>query len=116
MRHRKKNKILGREKAPRQALLRNLATSLVLHEKIKTTEAKAKALRPVIEKYITLAKKGDLHARRELLKFFYLENAAKKLIEDLGPRYKQRKGGYTRIVKIGSRQGDRAEIVQIELI
>ena len=116
MRHRKKTKILDRKKAPREALLRNLATSLVLYEKIKTTETKAKTLRPVIEKYITLSKRGDLHARRELLKYFYLENAVKKLIEVLGPRYKDRRGGYTRIVKIGPRQGDAAEIVQIELI
>ncbi len=116
MRHRKKTKILDRKKAPRKALLRNLATSLVLYEKVKTTKAKAKTVKPIVEKYITLSKKGDLHARRELLKYFYLENAVKKLIEDLGPRYQDRKGGYTRIVKIGPRQGDGAEIVQIELV
>lgn len=116
MRHRKKGKILDREKASRQALLRNLATSLIFYEKIKTTEAKAKALRPVVEKMISKGKKGTLHARRELLKDLYLENAVKKIMEELGPRYKERAGGYTRIVKLGHRQGDGAEMVQIEFV
>lgn len=116
MRHRKKGKILDRKFQSRKALLRSLATNLVLFEKIKTTEAKAKALKPIIEKLITKAKKGDLTARRELLKYLYLEVAVKKMINEIGPRYKDRKGGYTRISKLGTRQGDGAQIAQIELI
>ncbi len=116
MRHRKKGKILDRKRESRQALLRGLATNFVLYEKIKTTEAKAKALRPVIEKYTTLAKKGDLAARRELKKYLYTEGAVKKMIEEIGPRYQERGGGYTRIIKLGPRQGDGAEVVQIEFV
>ncbi|MEA3272407.1 MAG: 50S ribosomal protein L17 [Patescibacteria group bacterium] len=116
MRHRKKGKILGRPKAAREALLRNLAESIVLYEKIKTTEAKAKAVRPLVEKMITTGKINNLTNKRKLAKFFYTENPIKKIIEELGPRYKERKGGYTRIIKIGPRKGDGAEIVQIELV
>lgn len=116
MRHRKKGKILDRKKESRKALLRSLATNLILHEKIKTTEAKAKAVKPIVEKLITKGKTGDLHARRELIKYLYLENAVKKVLEDLSPRYKERKGGYTRIVKLGARQGDAAKMVQIEFV
>jgi large subunit ribosomal protein L17 len=116
MRHRKNNKILDRKKDPRKALLRSLATNLILHEKIKTTEAKAKAVKPIVEKLITKGKANDLHTRRELLKYLYVENAVKKILEDLSPRYKERKGGYTRIVKMGNRQGDAAKIVQIEFV
>jgi large subunit ribosomal protein L17 len=116
MRHRKKTTILGRKKGPKKALLRSLATDLVLYEKIKTTEAKAKAIKPVIEKLITKGKVGDLNAKRQLLKYLYLENAVKKVLEELGPRYKTRKGGYTRIIKLGTRQGDAAKIVQIEFV
>ncbi|HEX9664375.1 MAG TPA: 50S ribosomal protein L17, partial [Patescibacteria group bacterium] len=111
MRHRKKKKILDRNKSARQSLLRNLAGSLVLYEKIKTTEAKARAVRSVVEKYITVGKKNDLHSRRQLLKFFYTENQVKKVLEVLGPRYKERPGGYTRIVKLGQRAGDGAKVV-----
>ncbi len=116
MRHRNKVKILDRKTGPRKALLRNLATNLILYEKIKTTEAKAKTLRPVVEKLITKGKAGDLHAKRELLKYLYLENAVKKVLEDLGPRYKDRKGGYTRITKLGTRKGDGAQMAQIEFV
>ncbi len=116
MKHLSKGKILDRKKAPRKALLRGLATDLVLYEKIKTTEAKAKALKPIVEKLITKGKAGDLHARRELMKYLYLSNAVKKVLEELGPRYKERKGGYTRIIKLGTRQGDAAKIVQIEFV
>ncbi|MBD3359876.1 MAG: 50S ribosomal protein L17 [Candidatus Buchananbacteria bacterium] len=116
MRHRKKGKILDRKKDPRKALLRSLATNLILHEKIKTTEAKAKAVKPIIERLITKGKTNDLHIRRELLKYLYVENAVKKILEDLSPRYKDRKGGYTRIIKLGNRQGDAAKIVQIEFV
>lgn len=116
MRHRSKTKILGREKAPRQALLRGLATSVIIYEKVKTTEAKAKAVKPVVEKLITTAKKNDLTARRKLLSVLYHKNAVNKALEVLGPRYQDRKGGYTRIVKLGKRQGDGAEMVQIEFV
>jgi large subunit ribosomal protein L17 len=116
MRHRKEGKILGREKAPREALLRNLATSLVLYEKVKTTEAKAKAVRPVLEKMITTGKTNTVQSRRKLLQFFYTENPVKKVLEVLGPRYKERKGGYTRIIKLGQRKGDAARTAVIELV
>jgi large subunit ribosomal protein L17 len=117
MRHRKKGKILDRKIGPRKALLRNLAASLIIYEKIKTTRAKAKAVRPIVEKLITKGKRGTtLEIRRELLKYLYLKNAVRKILEDLGPRYKNRPGGYTRIVNLGRRQGDGGEIVQIELV
>jgi large subunit ribosomal protein L17 len=116
MRHQKKGKTLGRKSGPRTALYRNLAASIVLYEKVKTTEAKAKAIKPMVEKMITLGKKNDLTARRELLSFFYVENAVKKILEDLSPRYKNRQGGYLRIIPIGPRQGDGAKIVQIEFV
>ena len=116
MRHRNKGKILDRKKAPRKALLRNLATNLILYEKIQTTEAKAKAVKPLVEKLVTKGKAGDLHARRELIKVLYVENAVKKVIEELGPRYKERKGGYTRIIKAAPRQGDGARMAIIEFV
>lgn len=116
MRHRKKETILDREKAPREALLRNLAASVILHEKVKTTEAKAKAVKPLVEKAITTGKVNSLAARRQLMKFFYTENPVKKILEVLGPRYVSRPGGYTRIVKIGHRKNDGADVVQIELV
>ncbi|MBI3626944.1 50S ribosomal protein L17 [Candidatus Uhrbacteria bacterium] len=116
MRHRVKGKILDRKSGPRAALMRGLATSLVIYEKIQTTEAKAKAIKPIVEKYITASKKNDLATRRKLLGFFYWENAVKKMLEVIGPRYKDRKGGYTRILKLGTRPGDRAKIVQLELV
>lgn len=116
MRHRKKGKILDRKVGPRKALLRNLAASLVLYEKIQTTKAKAKALRPIAERLISKGKVSTLSARRNLLKYLYQETAVKKILEELGPRYKDRKGGYTRIVNVRRRQGDGAEIVQIELV
>ncbi len=116
MRHRNKNKILDREKGPRELMLRNLASSILLYEKVKTTKAKAAAVRPLVEKMITSSKAGDLAARRGLIKVLLQENAVKKTIEVLGVRYKERPGGYTRVVKLGARQGDGAEMVQIELV
>jgi len=116
MRHRKKKKILDRKKEPREMMLRNLASSLMIYEKVKTTEAKAKAVKPLIERLITVAKKGDLTARRRLIEVLPQKMAVKKAMEVLGKRYKDRKGGYTRIVKLGARQGDGAKIVQIELV
>lgn len=116
MRHRNKKTILDRKKAPREALLRNLAASVILHERVTTTEAKAKAVRPYVEKAITAGKNPTLATRRKLMKFFYTEHPIQKLFEVLGPRYMERPGGYTRIVKIGHRQNDGADMVQIELV
>jgi large subunit ribosomal protein L17 len=116
MRHRQKGTILDRKKAPREALLRNLAASVILYEKVKTTEAKAKAVRPLVEKAITTGKNPTLTSRRKLMKFFYTDHPIKKIFEVLGPRYKERPGGYTRIVKIGHRKNDGADMVQIELV
>lgn len=116
MRHRNTGKILDRKKGPRAALLRNLATSIILFEKVKTTKAKAKAVRPLVERLITKGRPGTVTARRMLVASLYGENAAKKIIEVLSPRYKDRKGGYTRITNLKRREGDGAEIVQIELV
>jgi large subunit ribosomal protein L17 len=116
MRHNRKGKTLGREKAPRVALMRSLATSFVIHGKIKTTQAKAKALRPIVEKLITLSKNDTLHNRRRALSYLYTDGSVKKLFEALGPRYQDRKGGYTRIVKLISRANDGAEMAIIELV
>jgi large subunit ribosomal protein L17 len=116
MRHRKKGKTLGRKAASRKALLRNLAASVVLYEKVKTTEAKAKAVRPLVEKAITAGKTPTLASRRKLLSFFYTDHPVKKIFDVLGPRYATRPGGYTRITKLGHRKNDGAEMVQIELV
>jgi large subunit ribosomal protein L17 len=116
MRHRNKNKILDRKKGPRELMLRNLASSILLYEKVKTTKAKAQAVRPLVERMITTAKAGDLNARRGLIKVLLQKNAIKKSIEVLGVRYKDRPGGYTRTTKLGNRAGDGAEMVQIELV
>ncbi len=116
MRHRNKNKTLDRKKGPRELMLRNMASSLILYEKIKTTKAKAQALRPLVEKLITSSKAGDLAARRGLIKVLLQKTSVKKAIEVLGVRYQTRPGGYTRTTKLGARQGDGAEMVQIELV
>ena len=110
MRHRLANKKLGRNSAQRKALWRSLVTSFLDKERINTTLAKAKALRPVAEKIITLAKKNSLHARRKVLRFVYKKNVVKKLFEDIGPRFTERPGGYTRIIKTGQRAGDGAQL------
>lgn len=116
MRHANKKKILDRAKAQRKALLRSLATSLILYEKIKTTQAKAKVLRPFVEKLITKGKRNDLFARRSLKKVLYKDNAVKKVLEVISPRYKERRGGYLRIIKLGSRTGDAAKMAIIEFV
>jgi large subunit ribosomal protein L17 len=116
MRHRKSGTTLDRKKGPREALLRSLATSVILYEKIKTTKAKAKAVRPLVERLITVGKEGTVTARRRINSKVYGDNAVKKVVEELAPRYKDRQGGYTRITAIGQRQGDGAEMVQIELV
>ena len=116
MRHRIKNKILGREKEPREMMLRNLAASILMYEKVKTTEAKAKAVKSLVERLITSAKKNDLNSRRKLISVLPQKMAIKKAMEVLGKRYEGRDGGYTRIVKLGARQGDGAKMAQIELV
>jgi len=116
MRHRNTTKTFGRSKSAREAMLRDVATSVIVYEKIKTTQAKAKAARSLVETLITTAKAGDLSARRTLLAFFPTEQPVQKLMDILGPRYKNRNGGYTRIIKIGSRLGDAATVVQLELV
>ncbi|MFH1172938.1 MAG: 50S ribosomal protein L17 [bacterium] len=116
MRHQKKGKTLDRKKQPREAMLKSLATSLVLYEKIKTTEAKAKAIKPLVEKLITKGKVDNLANRRFLVKELYVYNAVKKVLEVLSPKYKERPGGYLRIIKLGQRQGDGAKVVQIEFV
>ncbi len=116
MRHRVKGKKLKRDTSQRMALLRNLVTSFLEKERIKTTLAKAKATKPIAEKMITLAKKNTLHTRRLALRFIYKKEVVKKLFDELGPRFSERPGGYTRIVKIGPRAGDGAEMAILELV
>lgn len=115
---------LGRTSAQRKALLRDLATDLIISERIETTETRAKELRSVVEKMITLGKRGDLHARRQAAAYIRNEvanaetgeNAVQKLFSDIAPRYEERQGGYTRIMKLGPRRGDGAPMVIIELV
>ena len=117
MRKRKKGRKLNRKRDQRKALLKNLASNLILKEKIKTTEAKAKEVRVFVEKQISLAKNKNLANRRILLRRFFNNNEiVKKLIEDIALRYKDRKGGYTRITKLGPRKSDGARMAIIELI
>jgi len=115
MRHRKKGRQLSRTRSHKRATMRNMATSLFLHERIRTTEAKAKELRPFAEKLITLAKRGDLHSRRLAGRHIADGEALHKLFDDLGRRFEDRPGGYTRIMKLGARKGDGAELAFIEL-
>lgn len=116
MRHAMKNQRFDRPTDQRLALFRGLVTELLKHEQIKTTQAKAKAIRPLAEKMITLGKSGTLPARRRALGYIYDKDVVAKVFDDLGPRYASRPGGYTRLVKLGPRLGDGAEIVQIELV
>jgi large subunit ribosomal protein L17 len=116
MRHRIKGRQLSRTASHRKALLANLATSLFQHERIVTTEAKAKELRPYAERLITLARRGDLHARRMAEARLKDRAVTQRLFKDLGPRFATRPGGYTRIIKLGHRAGDGAEIARIELL
>jgi len=116
MRHRSTKKTLDRNYKQRKALVKNLATSLVLHEKIKTTQAKAKVLKPKMEKLVTKAKVNSLHARRELMKHLTTKGSVDKMLEVIGPKYKERKGGYLRIVKLGERKGDGAAMCMIEFV
>jgi large subunit ribosomal protein L17 len=117
MRHQKARGKLSRDSAHRKALLMNLSKEIIEHERIKTTAPKAKAVKPEIERLITLAKRGDLHARRQALSTLSQDKfAVHKLFEDLAPRYADRAGGYTRILKLGPRRSDSTEMVFIELV
>jgi large subunit ribosomal protein L17 len=116
MRHRKKKVTLDRKTEARGMLLRNLAASVLIYEKVKTTEAKAKAVRSRVEKMITLAKAGDLASTKRLIAYLPQKTAVTKAIEVLKSRYEKRVGGYTRIVKVGPRQGDGAKVVILELV
>ena len=112
MSHRK----FSRKTGPRRALLRNLVTSLFIAEQIETTEAKAKEAGRIVDRMVSLAKQGDLHARRQALAYMLDEDAVTKLFEKIGPRYEDRSGGFTRIIKKGPRRGDSAPMVFLELV
>jgi large subunit ribosomal protein L17 len=116
MRHRRAGKKLGRDSAHRKALYSNLAGALIEHGRIKTTEAKAKAVKPFAEQMITLGKRGDLHARRLALAELRSQDVVHQLFADVAPRFADRPGGYTRIVRLGPRNGDAAEMVYLELV
>ncbi|MCK4337728.1 MAG: 50S ribosomal protein L17 [Candidatus Aminicenantes bacterium] len=116
MRHLVKGKKLQRDSAQRRALFRSQVTSFLEKERIQTTLAKAKAVRPLAEKMITLAKRNTLHTRRQALSFIYKRDVVKKLFKDIGPRFMERPGGYTRIIKVGPRAGDGAEMAVLELV
>lgn len=116
MRHRKSFSQLGRPASHRRAMLANLVTQLFTHKKIRTTTAKAKALRPLAERLIGFAKKGTLHARRLVLRIVRDQDVVRELFADIAPVYATRNGGYTRIVKLGRRSGDGAELAYVELV
>ena len=116
MRHGKSGRKLGRTSSHREAMFRNMVTSLFEHERIVTTEQKATELRPIAEKMITLAKRGDLHARRQALSYIRSKDVVAKLFDEIQAQFADRNGGYTRIIKTGNRQGDAAEMAIIELV
>ncbi len=116
MRHARAGKKLGRDSAHRKALYSNLAGSLIQHGRIETTEAKAKAVKPFAEKMITLGKRGDLHARRQALAARRSNDVVHRLFADIAPRFAERPGGYTRILKLGPRRSDSTEMVFLELV
>ncbi|MCB2215030.1 50S ribosomal protein L17 [Desulfofustis glycolicus] len=116
MRHAKSGRKLGRTSSHREAMFRNMVTSLFEHERIVTTEHKAKELRPIAEKMITLAKRGDLHARRQALSYMRSKNVVAKLFDQIKDQFADRNGGYTRIIRTGVRAGDAAPMAIIELV
>ncbi len=117
MRHQRQRYQLSRSAAHRKALLMNLSKEIIQHERIRTTETKAKAVKPEVEKLITLAKRGDLHARRQALAELGQDKfTVYKLFEEIAPRYSERPGGYTRILKLGPRRSDASEMVLVELV
>src|SRR5438876_9767711 len=115
MRHQRTGNKLGRDSAHRRALYANLAGALIEHGRIRTTEAKAKAVKPIAEQMITLGRRGDLHARRQAMAYLRSQEVVHKLFAEVGPRFAERPGGYSRIVKVGPRQGDAADMVYLEL-
>src|SRR5918911_2763194 len=116
MRHRRTGRKLGRDASHRKALYANLAGALIEHGRIKTTEAKAKEVRPIAEQMITLGRRGDLAARRRALAYLRSQETVHKLFAEIGPRFADRPGGYSRIVKLGPRPGDAAEMAYLELV
>ncbi len=116
MRHQRAGRKLGRDSAQRKALYSNLAGALIEHGRIKTTEAKAKEVRPIVEQMITLGKRGDVHAHRQAVAFLRSKPIAHRLFADVAPRFAERPGGYTRVVKLGPRQGDSAPMAYLELV
>jgi large subunit ribosomal protein L17 len=116
MRHLKKGRSLHRSSSHRKAMLQNLAVSLLLHERVRTTEAKAKEVRRLVDRIITWGKRGDLHARRLAVRQVRSRTIVKRVFDELAPRYMERPGGYTRILKLGPRMGDSAEMVILELV
>jgi large subunit ribosomal protein L17 len=116
VRHHRKGKKLGRDSAHRKALYSNLAGALIEHGRIKTTLAKAKAVKPIAEQMITLGRRGDLHARRQALAYLHSNDVVTMLFSEVAPRFTDRPGGYSRIVKLGPRWGDAAEMVYLELV
>ena len=116
MRHNKRGRKLSRKTAHRKALMSNLAVALITHKKIKTTDAKAKELRTYVEPLITFAKRGDLHARRQVLKKIRHKNVVRELFDNIGPSFSNRNGGYTRITKLGFRDNDCAPVSIIEFV
>ena len=116
MRHNKIGRKLGRKTAHRKALMSNLASALITHKRIKTTDAKAKELRMYIEPLVTFAKKGDLHSRRQVLKKIRHKSIVRELFDNIGPAFSNRNGGYTRIIKLGFRDNDCAPISMIEFV
>jgi large subunit ribosomal protein L17 len=116
VRHQRAGRKLGRDSAQRKALYSNLAGALIEHGRIKTTEAKAKEVRPIVEQMITLGKRGDVHAHRQAVAFLRSKPIAHRLFADVAPRFAERPGGYTRVVKLGPRQGDSAPMAYLELV
>ena len=116
MRHLKKGRSLHRSSSHRKAMLQNLAVSLLIHERVRTTEAKAKEVRRLVDRIITWGKRGDLHARRLAVRQVRSRTIVKRVFDELAPRYMERPGGYTRILKAGYRQGDNAPMVVMELV
>jgi large subunit ribosomal protein L17 len=116
VRHHRSGKKLGRDAAHRKALYSNLTGALIEHGRIKTTQAKAKAVKPIAEQMITLGRRGDIHARRQAIAYLRSQDVVHKLFSDVGPRFVDRPGGYSRIVKLGPRQGDAADMVYLELV
>jgi len=116
LRHQRSGKKLGRDSAHRKALYANLTASLIEHGRIRTTETKAKAVRPIAEKMITLGREGSIHSRRQALAFLRTQEVVHQLFSEVAPRFKDRPGGYTRVVKLGPRQGDSAPMAYLELV